>query len=53
MASRPPATYADIAQPIASWVQAGAGNFDANGNFSLNIVINPADPQLFYAIAAP
>jgi len=44
---------ADITVPLASWTEAGTGTFDSNGNFSVDITINPAEPQLFYAIVAP
>jgi autotransporter-associated beta strand protein len=44
---------ADIAAPLASWSTVTTGNFDVNGNFSVNITIDTADPQFFYAIVSP
>lgn len=41
---------ADVTLPLASWTEAATGNYDSNGNFSVDITINPADPQLFYVI---
>ena len=41
---------ADLSVPLASWTEASTGNFDASGNFSVGITINPLEPQLFYAV---
>ncbi len=44
---------ADIAASLATWAEASTGTFDSSGNFSVDLTINPADPQLFYVIVSP
>jgi len=46
-------TATSITQPLATWTEAATGNFTGAGEFSVNITINPDEPQRFYSIVTP
>ncbi|TAK98313.1 MAG: hypothetical protein EPO07_12180, partial [Verrucomicrobia bacterium] len=39
--------------PLSSWTVLGSGQFDGNGNFSVQVTIDAATPQRFFAIRMP
>lgn len=43
----------DIALPLTNWIPVGADVFDANGEFTYAIDINPNQPRRFYRIKSP
>lgn len=43
----------NVALPLPSWTQVGAGNFDGSGNFSVTIAINANEPQRYYLLHLP
>jgi hypothetical protein len=46
-------TNANIAAPVAGWGTNSTATFDSNGDFSLSLPINAANPRLFYLIKTP
>jgi len=45
-------TTTNLAQPLAQWIIAASGQFDAAGSFFFNTPIVPADTQRFYVLRA-
>jgi hypothetical protein len=43
----------NAAAPLAGWTLEATGSFDAAGNFSATVPINPATPARFYRLVAP
>jgi hypothetical protein len=43
----------DASLPLGSWGRIAINSFDANGNFSFTMPINPAQPQQYYLIRIP
>lgn len=46
-------TSTTVTAPLSSWSVLGAGQFDGNGNFSVQVAIDPATPQRFFSIRMP
>jgi fibronectin-binding autotransporter adhesin len=42
----------NLALPLAQWTSVATGNFDANGNYSPTITVNPTAPQAYYILQA-
>jgi hypothetical protein len=44
---------ASLLAPVSSWTAVATGNFDASGNFSVNLPINSAATGTFYVLEIP
>jgi autotransporter-associated beta strand protein len=45
-------TTTNLALPVATWSNALSGQFDASGNFTVSLPVNPTTPQQFYLLRA-
>ncbi len=45
-------TSSDVTQPLSAWTVASSGQFDANGNFSVMLAVNPANTRQFFTARA-
>lgn len=45
-------TSTNLTLPLNTWTNAAAGQFDANGGFSVNLSVNPATPQQYFLLRA-
>lgn len=43
-------TSSDVTQPLSAWTVASSGQFDANGNFSVALAVNPANARQFFVV---
>lgn len=45
-------TSNDVTQPLSAWTVANLGQFDANGNFTVALAVNPANSRQFFTVRA-
>lgn len=43
----------DVAAPLDTWTEVATGTFDANGNLSVTLPVNPNEPRKYYAVRTP
>lgn len=45
-------TTTNLALPLNTWSNTASGQFDANGGFGVNLLVNPTTPQQYYLLRA-